>query len=190
MNYRFKNGGVKNITANVILKLWFFLKFLKNPPQSKNRKKNRPKLKRHRSLLVCHENDYLDSVEPKPTLLSTGVWCLNACTWFSLDPLCCSWARLLCPTPPQPSAFPLWHFSSFLIIIFIGHWLPQGPQKLLESQGRACFSLRWVSCAWQVQNRKTFLLFSWHCCWQTSEGMEFGQWCLWTELWHLFLCLW
>lgn len=82
--------------------------------------------------------------------------------------------------------FSFLHFCSFSIITLMGYWLPPGPQKLLGSQGRACFSLLWVSCAWQVQNRKTFLLFSRHCCWPTSEGMKFGQWCLWTELWASF----
>lgn len=104
-------------------------------------------------------------------------------------------ASILCAVPelscyvrhhPSPLLFPCGISAHFPLLFSSDIGYLQGPQKLLESQGRACFSLLWVSCAWQVQNRKTFLLFSQHCCWQILEGMKFGQWCLWTELWASF----
>lgn len=114
------------------------------------------------------------------------MWCLDACDLFSLDPLCCSWERFLCPPRPSPLLSLCDISANFPLFMFTEYWLPPGLQKLLESKGQVCCISPWVSCARQVTNRKTSRLFSQHHCWQTLEALTFEQQCWWTVLWASF----
>lgn len=196
MNYRFKNGGflliiwwggVKSITADVILMLW---SFLKSPPPQSQIEKNRYKLKRHRLFQsVMKMSTYtLRSWNLFWFLKRCGVWMLVTCS-----------ALILCVVPesgsyvlPAPAlCFPFVTFlliSHYLCSLNIGYH--QGSRNSWRAKAKSAVSRLEYHVPGRLQIGRPHVYFL-----SITVGKHWRHWRLNSSVGelccgHRFLCLW